>query len=311
MTLTPNPAWDLTYQVDHLTIGQSVRVHARSARAGGKGVNVARVARTLGARSTAVLPLGGALGGLVADDLLEDRLPSLIVPVAGPTRQSVAMVPRDGAHPTVVNEPGPELDDAEWADLIAATVRTVGEAAPAPSHVVVAVCGSLPPGTTKDRTTDLVRSLQATGAQVYVDVSGPALGWAAEAGADLVKPNRSELAEATGTDDMVRGAAELLQHARSVVVTDGERGMHAFVAGPQGARLLAHARLPEPVVGNPTGAGDAAMAALAASGAAPWPRRLALAVATSAAAVLQPVAGAADPQHIETLLARVSTTTEK
>jgi tagatose 6-phosphate kinase len=54
---------------------------------------------------------------------------------------------------------------------------------------------------------------------------------------------------------------------------------------------------PEVVLGNPTGAGDATMAALAAGlvGGHPWSETLREAVAVSAAAVLLPVAGGFDP----------------
>lgn len=56
------------------------------------------------------------------------------------------------------------------------------------------------------------------------------------------------------------------------------------------------ARPPEAVRGNPTGAGDAVVAALAAGlvAGAPWPDRLADAAALSAAAVHAPVAGSFD-----------------
>jgi tagatose 6-phosphate kinase len=53
---------------------------------------------------------------------------------------------------------------------------------------------------------------------------------------------------------------------------------------------------PEPIRGNPTGAGDACVAALAAGLAAgrPWPELLADAVALSGAAVACPLAGDVD-----------------
>ncbi|MTG87855.1 1-phosphofructokinase family hexose kinase [Cellulosimicrobium sp. BIT-GX5] len=311
VALTPNPAWDVTYRVDRLLPGESLRVRSVVARAGGKGVNVARVVRALGSASVAVCPLGGPLAGPFADDLDADGQPAAVVPVAGAVRQSVAVVPaEDGGHPTVLNEPGPALDDAEWAALVAACVAQVGTAA----AVVATVSGSLPPGTTRERVVGLVGALRAAGARVHVDVSGPGLVWAAEAGADLVKPNRSELVEATGVDDPARAVGELLRRgARAVVVTDGERGLTAYEAGPDGPAspaVVGRARLAAPVAGNPTGAGDAAMAALAVDPDQPWAHRLALAAATSAAAVLQPVAGAVDRADVDRLLTHVVTEPE-
>src|SRR5690606_41607753 len=108
----PNPAWDVTYRVDRLLPGESLRVRSVVARAGGKGVNVARVVRALGFASVAVCPLGGPLAGPFADDLDADGQPAAVVPVAGAVRQSVAVVPAEagaagGGHPTALNEPAP------------------------------------------------------------------------------------------------------------------------------------------------------------------------------------------------------------
>ncbi|GAA1399530.1 MULTISPECIES: 1-phosphofructokinase family hexose kinase [Oerskovia] len=303
LCLTPNPAWDVTYGVDRLDPGEALRVRSVAARAGGKGVNVARVVRALGGDSVAVAPVGGLLGPAFAADLEAAGQPASLVPVAGALRQAVAVVPEhagpdDGGHPTVLNEPGAPLTAQEWALFVRTAVGLVGDG------TVVTISGSLPAGTTQDRFTDLVRSLRAAGCPVHVDASGPGLLWAARAGADLLKPNRAELAEATGETGLAEGVAALQGlGARDVVVTDGEKGLAAFEPGS--TTPAARARLDVPVQGNPTGAGDAAMAALAVSAGRPWAERLALTVATSAAAVLQPVAGEVDPQDVRRLGARV------
>lgn len=302
VAVTPNPAWDVTYRVDSLVPGESLRVRTVTGRAGGKGVNVARVARALGHPSLAVSTAGGPLGAAFRDDLAAGGQDALLVPVAGPTRQSVTVVPDDGAHPTVLNETGSVLDAAEWSALVAAVTGAAG-----PGDVVT-VSGSLPPGTTQEQFVDLVAAARHAGARVVVDTSGPALRWAAQAGADLLKPNRAELAAATGLDDPA-GAVALLQGlgARDVVVTDGAAGMTAYVPGPAGPRDVGRSRLlGPPLAGNPTGAGDAATAALAVSLREPWSERLALAVATSAAAVLRPVAGDVDPADVAALRERLA-----
>jgi tagatose 6-phosphate kinase len=64
---------------------------------------------------------------------------------------------------------------------------------------------------------------------------------------------------------------------------------------------------PARVVGNPTGSGDAATAALVAGAVAgaPWPDRLRDAVALSAAAVTQPTAGSFDMHHYREFVPQV------
>ena len=65
--------------------------------------------------------------------------------------------------------------------------------------------------------------------------------------------------------------------------------------------------MPDPLSGNPTGAGDALVAAVASGLEAgePWPVVATRAVAWSAAAVLQPVAGEVDPDDASDLESRV------
>jgi tagatose 6-phosphate kinase len=171
---------------------------------------------------------------------------------------------------------------------------------------VVVLCGSLPPGLPEDAYAVLVRAARARGVPALVDTSGPALLAALPAAPALVKPNADELADATGRSDP-RAAAEALRAAgaEAVVASLGPEGLLAVT--PQGAW---RARPAERLRGNPTGAGDAAVAALAAGLAADdtWPVRLAEAVALSAAAVAAPLAGSFDPAVHRRLRARVDVT---
>ena len=156
---------------------------------------------------------------------------------------------------------------------------------------MVAVCGSLPPGVKSDAYALVVLAARASGAQTIVDAEGPALRAACAAGAEVAMPNRAELLASTGTDQVSAGAKALLAlGARHVLVSAGPEGMRAMLAD---GRILV-ARPGQPLRGNPTGAGDAATAAVASGlmTKRAWPDLLRDAVAWSGAAVLQPVAGA-------------------
>jgi tagatose 6-phosphate kinase len=67
------------------------------------------------------------------------------------------------------------------------------------------------------------------------------------------------------------------------------------------------ARLPAPLSGNPTGAGDALVAAVAAglASGSTWQQMARDAVTWSAAAVLQPIAGEIDPEDVARLAPQV------
>ncbi|OFI36584.1 ribokinase [Arthrobacter sp. SW1] len=300
ITVTPNPAMDLSYHVAGIRPGASHRVPAPLSRAGGKGLNVARVAHQLGLPALALAPYGGSSGAEFAAELESSGVPHKLVPVAGPTRRSIALVDTVGGETSIFNEEGSPLSRGEWQALAAVVVDALaveGEGAPG----VLAASGSLPPGAPADFYPALVRLAHDAGIPAIVDTSGSGILAAAEAGADLLKPNHHELEEATGERDPVAAAWQLIGlGAKTVLVSAGADGMLAFShATPDG---YWRARLPEALTGNPTGAGDAAVAAAAtalAEGVTDTKEILRRATAWSAAAVLMPAAGEISPRHAE------------
>ena len=289
LTVTPNVALDITYQVDQLIPGSSHRVREVAERAGGKGINVARVLHALGYDTMILGFIGGATAATVTTDLGRAGLAHELISIEGPTRRSIAVVDSSNAEATLFNEAGPQVPAAKWEDLEAMLSARLPEA------TALVVSGSLPPGANVDTCGRLVRLAAAHRVIVLVDTVGEALLQAAVAGADILKPNSSELLDTTGLSNVAAAATELRRRgAKAVVVSLGEAGLTAFTS--DGAWRAAP---PTRVAGNPTGAGDAAVAALIAGavGGTPWPDRLRDAVALSAAAVSQPTAGSFDVNH--------------
>lgn len=288
LTLTPNPALDVTIAADHIDHGDTTRIDAAISRAGGKGINVARVLASQGVSVHAVAAVGERDLAAFADDLAD--VPHTLVAAPGAVRRSYVLVERDVAATTVLNERGsaqPAEVRAELAAVIAEGLRTAR---------VLVVSGSVPPESPDDLVAGYVRQAHAAGVLAIVDATGPQLLAAAAAGADLVKPNRAELAETVGLSDPIAGARALqARGARTVLVSLGEAGM--ILVPPTGPVL--RARLPRVLRGNPTGAGDAGVAGVAsilAAGGTPT-ELLRRACAWSAAAVLAPLAGSIDPSH--------------
>jgi tagatose 6-phosphate kinase len=284
-TVTLNLALDVTYGVDELVVGGSHRVAAPQQRAGGKGVNVARVAATLGHQVLALGFVGGLTGEIVAEELFDAGLTALLTPIRGETRRTVAIVNGVDGDATIFNETGPSVSEDEW--------RAFHDRMPWARLDVLACSGSLPPGLPADAYAELAVRARHHDVLSVIDVGGDALVAAAKAGA-VVRSNAAELREALGDLSVEEGARQLVAAgATAAVITDGARGMVA--ASNQGAwRALPVER----VAGNPTGAGDACTAVVAAAVAGSpepdWPVVLKSAVAASAAAVLTPVAGDID-----------------
>lgn len=290
LTVTPNPALDLTWVVDRLEIGGTQRADAGAVRAGGKGLNVARVAHASGATVRAVTTAGGATGDELREDLEAGGVPHRLIPVAAPTRRSAAWVDHSLGDATIINERGMNPSNEEWADVVA----VVRDEAAAASVLVIA--GSVPTGAPPDLLPELIGL--GAGIDVIVDTSGPGLLAAADAGVAVLKPNRAELVDATGIADPLAGARELLARGAGLVLLSlGPDGLCAI--NDEG---LLRARLPEPLAGNPTGAGDAAVAAAATlldAGIRDTETILRRAAAWSAAAVLMPLAGEISPRWQE------------
>lgn len=284
LTVTPNPALDLTWRVDRLTVGATHRADAGAARAGGKGLNVARVAHAQGASTLALTTAGGRSGIAFSAELAASGVPHRVVPVAAATRQSVAIVDEELGDTTIINERGVNPADAEWAALFGEVVDAL------PSARVLVVSGSLPPGAPESFVPLLIGAARDAGVPAIVDTSGPALLHAADAGASVLKPNAAELVEATGIADPVDGARSLIARGVELVLLSlGADGMLAVTASE-----VLHARLDAPLAGNPTGAGDAGVAACAvlfAAGVRDPETVLRRATSWSAAAVLTPLAG--------------------
>ena len=303
LTVTLNTALDITYRVRSLRPHASHRVSEVTERPGGKGVNVARVLAALGYEVTVTGFTGGATGRVVQEKLA--AVPGVVdalVPVSGATRRTVAVVDERTGDTTQLNEPGPTITPSEWSAFLAAYDDLL------PAASAVALCGSLPPGVPVGAYAGLVRTARSFAVPVLLDTSGEALRRGVAARPDIIKPNADELAELTGSHDPLRAT----QDAR-------RRGAGAVVAslGPEGLLALTRegpwrATPPTPVRGNPTGAGDSAVAGLL-SGLVehlPWPTRLTRATALAATTVQAPVAGEFDRGVYEELLTRVTVTTE-
>lgn len=309
VTLTPNPALDVSYQVPRLCPGTTHRISAVFERAGGKGLNVSRVLHELGASTTAIAPVGGILGDSIRADLVESGVPHELLPIPTATRMTITVVATatdtdavavDSAveQATVFNEPGGALAESDWRRLVELTGGYLGRAS-------VLVCsGSLPPLVGTDAYAGLVALGHQRSLPVVVDTGGLALRAAAAAGADVIKPNAAELRSVVGADDPVLGARALRSlGAGAVVVSLGANGMLAVTGDGEW-----RAKPPYPVGGNPTGAGDAAVAALAygLDLRMPWPDRLRTAVAWSAAAVAAPTAGSVNRDVLADVIHKVT-----
>ncbi|WP_060512434.1 1-phosphofructokinase [Pseudomonas sp. NBRC 111124] len=307
LTLTLNPALDITVSLGALRPGHVNRAQAQQSHAAGKGLNVAQVLADLGHSVT----VGGFLGldnpqpfeALIARRGFAD----CFVRVAGETRSNLKLVEADG-RVTDINGQGPEVDETARTELLQRLAQV------APGHDAVVVAGSLPRGVSPEWFRQLLEQLQAQGLKVALDSSGEALRAGLQSSPWLVKPNTEELGEVLGlavlTAAEQRAAAEqlLASGVEHVVVSAGEQGVCWFAAGQ-----ALQARPPQVRVASTVGAGDSLVAGMVHGLLAEeCPRQtLRRATAIAAQAVTQVGFGICDREQLAQLEAAVQLTEQQ
>jgi 1-phosphofructokinase family hexose kinase len=262
----PNLTIDRTIRLAELRPGEVMRARAADVAAGGKGVNVVKLAALLGrpAELVSFLP-EGRTGAVVEAWLAEAGVALQTVPVPGEVRSAAIML-EDSGRTTVLNEPGPPAAEPAWR---AYTVKVEQRLA---SHGVLVCSGSTPPASPDDAYARLVRLASGRGLASIIDATGAALAAALEAAPELVAPNLAEAEELlTGQADHLvhaataglrsratEAAAQLVRRgARSAIVTAGAAGL--ALARADGERWF---EAPAVEVRNAVGAGDALVAGL-------------------------------------------------
>ncbi|MCS4247131.1 1-phosphofructokinase [Pseudomonas sp. BIGb0164] len=249
LTLTLNPALDLTVRLAHLEPGEVNRSETLLTHAAGKGVNVAQVLADLGHQ----VSVGGFLGEenpQAFDALIARRgFGDAFIRVPGETRSNIKIAEREG-RVTDINAPGPLVSERAQKELLK-MIAIIG-----PEFDAVVVAGSLPRGVSPQWFQEMLEHLKGLGLKVALDTSGEALRAGLQAGPWLVKPNTEELAEVLGN---ATGAIHRLhqQGVEHVVVSDGAAGVTWY--SPQTAL---HATPPKVTVASTVGAGDSLLAGM-------------------------------------------------
>lgn len=305
VTLTLNPAVDISTSTPRVESVHKLRCDAPQVHPGGGGVNVARVVHRLGADVLGVFPSGGMTGQRLQQLLAAEKVPTHSIAIARETRESFHVHEGASGQDFRFVLPGPALEREEWLSCLVSVTALM----PAPRHVVAS--GSLPPGVPTDFYAQLARQVHAHGSKLVLDASGPALAAALqEGGIFLIKPSLRELSELTGE---VLGDDDSRIAACRRIVSAGRAEVVALSLGDQGALVVtADAALRAPAlrvqVASTVGAGDSFVGGLlwALNAGEPLETALRYAMATSAAALLSAGTALAEPEDVQKLLPQVN-----
>ncbi|WP_119461608.1 1-phosphofructokinase [Rhodospirillaceae bacterium SYSU D60014] len=304
VTLTMNPALDLTTAVEVLVHEKKLRCEVPRLDPGGGGINVARVIKRLGGEALALYTAGGVAGQTLGDLLEKEGVAGRGLPITGQTRQNVMVHEASTQHRFRFVMPGPTLDEAAWRHCLHLLDDEAGDA----TYVVAS--GSLPPGVPMDFYAQLARQAKRRGFRLVVDSSGPALRQALAEGVYLVKPNKDEIRELAGRDlqwpgDHEAFAADLIGQGASEIVVVSH--------GAEGALIVSkadrcHVPAPDVTVVSAVGAGDSFVGGLALALAWGWPlpETCRFAAAAAAATLLTPGTELCRREDVERLYAALS-----
>ena len=290
LTVTLNPCLDRIYSIADFAPGNIYRPEYPAIRAGGKGVNVARVYSLLGGNAACAGFLGGISGHFFQNELKREGICDYFLPCSGETRTKIAVSDTVTGVETEINEPGPFITQEDLCAFLADLERIVDEM---PVRYL-ALCGSLPPGVPDDFYVSMANCAQERGILTITDTSGTALSSIIRNGYGIVKPNRDEASkfygEALSNMDIMKEVSHaILQCGISVVmITLGGAGAVLFT-GDSAWRSCP----PEVHKKHALGSGDAFMAgyfmALEEKRDTPDALKLATAVGTANAMAGDPV----------------------
>ncbi|MCE5323294.1 1-phosphofructokinase [bacterium] len=224
LTITPNTAIDKTYKVEGFGLDRVHRPSASRTVAGGKGINVVRVLKTVGHEGIATGFVGGATGEAIMRLISQEGLRHDFVHVQDESRLCIAVVdPKNGTQ-TEINENGPLITKDEVELMLEKITSLVC------GCEFVAMCGSCPPGVPDDFYGKIIRIAKNAGVKAVLDASNSHLKEAIKSAPFMVKPNVTELSQIAGRElltleEIVRAAKSLKQFGVSITaVTMGRSG---------------------------------------------------------------------------------------
>jgi 1-phosphofructokinase family hexose kinase len=266
ITVTLNTAIDKTLSVPNFRLGRRHRTVEQTTMPGGKGVNVARVLKTLGTPVIATGLTGGATGTRIVDQLTQLSVLSDFVRIREESRTNTAVIDPTTGEQTEINERGPKVSEQE-AELFVDKLLYLAKGAR-----MCVFAGSLPRDVDIDVYARLIRELKRLGVLTIVDTDGDPLRRAVRAEPDIVSPNVLEAEELVGhefndDEDRIIAVREMVGlGARAAVMTmpDGVFAyMHADEPNGHVYRVLVPPGAVEPRA--TVGSGDAFLAGYVAA----------------------------------------------
>lgn len=261
LTVTLNPAVDISYPLSTLVIDDVNRVSHVSKTAGGKGLNVSRVLNLLEQPLIASGIVGGHIGQFIKQKLDADQINHTFYEIAQESRNAIAILHDDGQQ-TEILEAGPTISSEEALAFLTFYATLLKQVS------TVTLSGSLPQGLAVDYYAKLVAMAEKAGVKAILDTSGASLEASLQAAVKptLIKPNETEIAQLLNAPVDVTDLGRLKTALQAPIFNGVEWIVVSMGAAGAFAKHGTHfyrVSIPKIKVANPVGSGDATLAGLA------------------------------------------------
>lgn len=254
-TVTFNPSIDYIMFADDFELNGLNRATETFKFAGGKGINVSRVLKTLNVPSTPLGFAGGFPGQFIDDTLKKAGIQTDFIEIDEDTRINVKLKTGDE---TEINAPGPNISQTQFENLLRQLKQTS-------KKDIVVVAGSIPKSVPKDAYEQIAKIIKQTGARLVVDAEKDLVESVLKYNPLFIKPNKHELEVMFDTsinsdEDVIYYAQEIMKQGASSVIVS---------LGGEGAIYVDHkhslkASVPHGQVVNTVGSGDSTVAGMIA-----------------------------------------------
>lgn len=257
VSLSLNPAIDLTYEITDLKHDQKTRAIATSYDPGGTGINVGRALEKLNANSFTCCITAGQMGKFL-HSMLDQELNNVVtLEVEGETRINTTLIQQVPQYQYGINAVGPTITLPELDKVISQFLLLCQQG-------IGVLTGSLPPGIPDSTYQSINVALKEQGGRCIIDAPVAAMKQALHSNPFLIKPNQHELQalqnKTLSSIEQVATEARVLAEkgVTYVCVSLAEKG--AVLIGPENSY---YCNSPEIKVYSTVGAGDSMVAGLA------------------------------------------------
>lgn len=224
ITVTLNPAMDKTLTIDNFKAGVVNRVSGLRYDIGGKGINVSKVLKNFGIDSICTGFLGGAWEKNVLTELSDRGIKSEFIHIEGNTRTNTKVVDRVNKVFTDINEPGPDINDADMKSFLIRfnLICNAGD--------IVILSGGVSETIPSDIYATLIKIAKEKGALVILDADGDLLRRAIQQKPNIIKPNEYEISKLLNIDvsnrsTLIKGAYSLKNSGiENILISLGSKG---------------------------------------------------------------------------------------